>query len=102
MRAGVAAFLLFLAASGYAHEASICSAPLGFEERLGQSAALAGVAKPTIAKLLRFCISYNPGSRQFGFNVLRVSAVVISVLVGGFALFLVLTGSKRRRRAQGS
>lgn len=64
--------------------------------------ASAGVAKPTIAKLLRFCISYNPESRQFGFNVLRVSAVVISVLVGGFALFLVLSGMKRRRRAQGS
>lgn len=90
MRAGVAAFLLFLAASAHAHEASVGAAPIGFEERLGQSAAMDAVMR------------YNPGSRQFGFNVLRVSGVVISVLVGGLVLFLVLSGKRRRRRAQGS
>jgi protein SCO1/2 len=64
--------------------------------------ASAGVAKPTIANILRFCMSYDPKSRQFGFNVLRVSGIVISVLVGAFALYLALSGKRRRRRAQGS
>jgi protein SCO1/2 len=63
--------------------------------------ASAGLVRPTIAKLLRFCMSYNPQSRQFGFNVLRVSGIVITILVGGFALYLVLSGKRRRREAQG-
>ena len=64
--------------------------------------ASAGLVRPTIAKLLRFCMSYNPESRQFGFNVLRVSGIVISILVGGFVLFLVLSGKRRRRGTKGS
>ena len=64
--------------------------------------ASAGIARPTIAKVLRFCMSYNPASGRFGFNVLRVSGIVISVLVGAFVLYLVFGGKRRRRRAQGS
>jgi len=64
--------------------------------------ASSGVVRPTIAKMLRFCMSYNPESRRFGFNVLRVSGIVISVLVGAFVLYLLASGRKRRRRAQGS
>ncbi len=63
--------------------------------------ASSGLVRPTIAKLLRFCMSYNPQSRQFGFNVLRVSGIVITILVGGFVLYLVLSGTRRRRRTQG-
>jgi protein SCO1 len=63
--------------------------------------ASAGLVRPTIAKLLRYCLSYNPASRQFGFNILRVSGIVISILVGGFVLYLVLSGTRRRRGAQG-
>jgi len=61
----------------------------------------AGLVRPTIAKLLRFCMSYNPESRRFGFDVLRVSGIVIVLLVGGFVLYLVLSGARRRRGAQG-
>jgi protein SCO1/2 len=57
--------------------------------------------RPTIAKLLRFCMTYNPQSRQFGFNLLRVSGIVISSFVGAFVLYLVISGRKRRRGAQG-
>jgi protein SCO1/2 len=63
--------------------------------------ASAGLARPTIAKVLRFCLSYNPQSRQFGFNLLRVSGIVITALVGAFVLYLVLSGKRRRRGAQG-
>jgi protein SCO1/2 len=64
--------------------------------------ASSGLVRPTIAKLLRFCLSYNPESRLFGFNVLRVSGIVITVLIGGFVLYLILSGKRRRRRARRS
>jgi protein SCO1/2 len=64
--------------------------------------ASSGVVRPTIAKLLRLCLSYNPQSRQFGFEVLRVSGIVITILIVGFVLYLVLSGRRRRRRTQGS
>jgi protein SCO1 len=56
-----------------------------------------GLVRPTIAKMLRFCFSYNPASRQFGFDILRVSSIVIVALISGFVLYLVLAGKKRRR-----
>ena len=64
--------------------------------------ASSGLVRPTIAKVLRFCMVYNPESRQFGFNVLRVSGIVVTALVGAFVLYLVLSGKRRRRKAQGS
>jgi protein SCO1/2 len=60
----------------------------------------AGRVGPTIAKMLRFCFSYDPRNRRFAFNTLKVSAVVILALVCGFGLYLVLTG-KRRRAGKG-
>jgi protein SCO1/2 len=64
--------------------------------------ASSGLVRPTIAKMLRFCMSYNPESRRFGFNVLRVSGIVISILVGAFVLYLLISSGKARRRKQGS
>ena len=64
--------------------------------------ASSGLVRPTIAKVLRFCMSYNPESGQFGFNVLRVSGIVVTALVGAFVLYLALSGKRRRRGAQGS
>jgi protein SCO1/2 len=64
--------------------------------------ASSGIVRPTIAKLLRLCLSYNPQSRQFGFNLLRVSGIVITVLIGAFVLYLILSGKRRRLRTQGS
>jgi len=61
--------------------------------------ASSGVVRPTIAKLLRLCLSYNPQSRRFGFDVLRVSGIVISILIVAFVLYLVLSGKRRRRGA---
>jgi protein SCO1/2 len=62
--------------------------------------ASSGLVRPTVAKMLRFCMSYNPASRRFGFDVLRISGIVISIIVGGFVLYLVLGGGRKRRSAQ--
>lgn len=58
--------------------------------------ASSGTIMPTIARVLRFCFSYNPKSHQFVFNTLRVSAIVIFTLVGIFVIYLIISGNKRR------
>jgi protein SCO1/2 len=58
-----------------------------------------GTVRPTIAKVVRFCFSYDARSHQFVFNTLKVSAIVIFLLAGSFVLYLVL--SARRRRGEG-
>jgi protein SCO1/2 len=55
-----------------------------------------GVISPTIARVVRYCFSYNPESHKMVFNTLRVSATVIFTLVGAFALYLLISGKKRR------
>jgi protein SCO1 len=57
-----------------------------------------GVVTPTIARVLRFCFSYNPKSHQFIFNTLRVSATVIFILIAGFIIFLIFSGKNRKNR----
>lgn len=57
--------------------------------------ASSGIVKPTIARVFRFCFSYNPKGRQFVFNVLQVSAIVIFIIIGGFVLYLVISSKKR-------
>jgi protein SCO1/2 len=61
----------------------------------------AGTVQPTIARVLRYCFKYNPASRQFVFNVLRVSATVIIALVALFVAYLALSG-KRRKAGKGT
>lgn len=58
--------------------------------------ASAGRVGPTIAKVLRFCFSYDPQNHQYVFNTLKVSAILIAVLVLGFGLYLVLSGRRRQ------
>jgi protein SCO1/2 len=64
--------------------------------------AAAGTLQPTIARVLRACFSYDPQSHRFVFRILQVSATVIFSLIGGFILFLILSGRKRRPRGDGN
>jgi len=69
---------------------------LPVELRMSILEASTGTIGPTIGKVLRFCFRYDPRSNQYVFNVLKVTAVVTLALGGGFVLFLVLSGRKRR------
>ncbi len=60
--------------------------------------ASAGTVQPTIARVLRACFSYDPGSHRFVFNILQVSATVIFTLLGIFIIYLVVSGMKRKVR----
>jgi protein SCO1/2 len=69
---------------------------LPVELRMSILEASSGTVGPTIGKVLRFCFRYDPRSNQYVFNVLKVTAVVTLALGGGFVLFLILSGRKRR------
>ncbi|MFH2202249.1 MAG: SCO family protein [Elusimicrobiota bacterium] len=53
------------------------------------------LARPTISKVLRYCYTYDPGSRTQVFRLTRVAGTVILATAGIFVGFLVVTGRKR-------
>jgi protein SCO1/2 len=61
--------------------------------------ASSGIVRPTVAKLLRLCFSYDPVRKRIGFDLLRVSGIAVSALVFAFVLYLVLSG--RRKTGKG-
>jgi len=59
-----------------------------------------GIVGPTISRVLRFCFSYDQKNHRLVFNILRVSATVIFILLAVFAVYLI--ASVRKRRPQGN
>ena len=55
----------------------------------------------TIRKVVGYCFSFDPASKSYEFNLLRVSATVVILCCGGFFGFLVLTGKKGKRNSLG-
>ena len=55
-----------------------------------------GTVGPTIAKVMRFCFSYDPQNHTFVFNVLRITASFTLLVALALVLYLVLAGRKRR------
>ncbi len=58
-----------------------------------------GTSGTTIRKMMEYCFTFDPGRKTYIFNILRVSATVVILCVGGFLAFLMLTGRKRRHTA---
>jgi protein SCO1/2 len=54
-----------------------------------------GTIGPTIARVLRFCLHYDPGAGRYVFNTLKVTAAVTLTLAAAFVLYLILGGRKR-------
>jgi protein SCO1 len=57
--------------------------------------ASSGLVRPTVAKLLRLCFSYDPAKKQLSFDLLRVSAFAVTALVLALVLYLALSGRRR-------
>jgi protein SCO1/2 len=55
-----------------------------------------GTIGPTIARVLHFCLHYDPNSGKYAFNTLKVTGVVTLAFAAAFVLYLVLGGRKRR------
>jgi protein SCO1 len=60
-----------------------------------------GKVGTTIRKVVDYCFSFDPNSKSYEFNLLRVSATVVILCCGGFFTFLVLTGKRGKRNTVG-
>lgn len=60
-----------------------------------------GKTGATVRKVVGFCFSFDPKGKTYVFNLLRVSATVVIIVMGAFLSFLLLTGDKHRRRRSG-
>ena len=70
-------------------------------ETLALIEARQGRVGTTIRKVVGYCFSFDPASKSYEFNLLRVSATVVLLCCGGFFGFLVLTGKKGKRNPVG-
>jgi protein SCO1/2 len=70
---------------------------LPFDFEMGVYEATQGKVRPTTARLLQFCFSYDPEGRSYVFNFTRVIAVVMLTSLAFFIVFLYYTTRGRRR-----
>ena len=56
-----------------------------------------GTSGTTIRKMMEYCFTFDPGQKTYVFNLLRVSATVVILCTGGFLVFLILAGRKRKQ-----
>jgi protein SCO1/2 len=68
---------------------------LPFDIQMALMEASQGTVRPTIAKTLLFCFAYDPKNKTYVFALEKVGAVVLSLILAGFFLYLVLTGRKK-------
>jgi len=59
-----------------------------------------GTSGTTIRKMVEYCFTFDPGQKTYVFNILRVSATAVILCTGGFLVFLVLGGKRRRRKKE--
>jgi protein SCO1/2 len=75
--------------------------PLPFDLKLALIEASQGRIGPTIAKVVRFCFSYDPRANKLVFNMLRVTGAITLLFALSFILFLILKGKKPPKEVQG-
>ena len=68
---------------------------LPFDVKMAVIEASEGKATPTIAKVLRFCYSYDPEGRRYAFNFMRIGFIVIIGFVAVFVYVFLIRPSKR-------
>jgi protein SCO1/2 len=56
-----------------------------------------GRVGPTVARMLKFCFSYDPESRRYVLNITRVVGTGMILTLVGFAIFLGAAGRRRAR-----
>jgi protein SCO1 len=70
---------------------------LPFDIQMAMMEASSGTVRPTIAKTMLFCFAFDPKNKTYVFAAEKVGAITLSLLLGGFFLYLVLSGRKRRK-----
>ncbi|MEN8007761.1 MAG: SCO family protein [Candidatus Krumholzibacteriota bacterium] len=69
---------------------------LPFDFQMGVYEASQGKVRPTTARLLNFCFSYDPEGRTYVFNLARVIGTVMLISIVFFIGFLVFTTRGKR------
>ncbi len=69
--------------------------PLPFDLKIGLVEASQGKIGPTIAKVVRFCFSYDPKANKLVFNMLKVTGTVTILFALAFVVFLIFKGRKQ-------
>jgi protein SCO1/2 len=74
--------------------------PLPFDLKLALFEASQGRIGPTIAKVVRFCFSYDPKANKLVFNILKVTGTVTLLFALSFVVFLLFKGRKQRAQKE--
>ena len=72
--------------------------PLPFDLKLALVEASQGRIGPAIAKIVRFCFSYDPKGKKLVFNTLKVTGTVTLLFALSFVAFLFFKGRKQHTR----
>lgn len=59
-----------------------------------------GQVGPTIARMLKFCFSYDPEGRRYVLNLTRIIGTGMILSLVGFAVFLRTAGRRRKRETE--
>ena len=70
---------------------------LHFDVKMAVTEAAQGRTGPTIARLLKFCFSYDPSGRRYSLAITRVAAAFTIMLAVGYG---VVVGVTRKRRSK--
>ena len=70
---------------------------LPFDLKMAVSEASEGKVVPSVARVLRFCFSYDPGGRKYVLNVTRVVGAIVVIAAFVFVLSLVVLQRKKQR-----
>ncbi|MBM4168750.1 MAG: SCO family protein [Ignavibacteria bacterium] len=69
---------------------------LPFDVKMALMEASEGRTGPTIAKLLKFCYTYDAEGRTYAMNITRIAGIGILLLIGVFVTFVVLKPKRAR------
>jgi protein SCO1/2 len=67
---------------------------LPFDVKMAVTEAAQGRTGPTVARLLRFCFSYDPAGRRYSLNITRVAAGFTLLLALGFGVAVAIRRKK--------
>ncbi len=70
---------------------------LHFDLKMALLEASEGKIRPTIAKALAFCFSFDPQNSKYVFATNKIFATIIFTLVFGLFIYLILKGRKKEK-----
>ena len=70
---------------------------LPFDLKMAVAEANEGRAVPTIARVMKYCFSYDPAGRRYALNLTRVAGTGILLFALGWLFYITSIGQRRRR-----